>query len=106
MQGRFALKEGCFVLKNKWISVITDDNKRRRAQFIGVFLLLGTVAAFMTVLNLSTHKGMLTVVTAVFSVLCFVDFGIVKMSKGKEPGMTIASLRTRSSYAYAESSGS
>ena len=77
-------------MRGKWQEVLTDDEKRKELQYVGIFILLGLVSAFMTVLNVITHKGILTISTAVFSVLCFVNYLLVK--KGRETGRTIASI--------------
>ena len=77
-------------MRGKWQEVLTDDEKRKELQYVGIFILLGLVSAFMTVLNLITHKGILTISTAVFAVLCFVNYLLVK--KGRETGRTIASI--------------
>ena len=87
-----AWKEGGTMRKQiNLVPIITDERKRLRLQFIGVFLFLAIVAAFMSALNLITHKGSLTVVTAAFSALCFVNLAIVVLSRNKERGMSIAS---------------
>lgn len=77
-------------MRGKWQEVLTDDEKRKELQYVGIFILLGLVSAFMTVLNVITHKGILTISTAVFAVLCFVNYLLVK--KGRETGRTIASI--------------
>lgn len=77
-------------MRGKWQEVLTDDEKRKELQYVGIFILLGLVSAFMTVLNVITRKGILTISTAVFAVLCFVNYLLVK--KGRETGRTIASI--------------
>lgn len=77
-------------MRGKWQEVLTDDEKRKELQYVGIFILLGLVSAFMTVLNVITHKGTLTISTAVFAVLCFVNYLLVK--KCRETGRTIASI--------------
>ncbi len=79
-------------MREKWIAVITDENRRRRMQFVCVFLLLGCVAAVMAVLNLVTHRGVLASVTGAFSALCFLNFGIVQLGRGRNGGMTLVSF--------------
>lgn len=77
-------------MRGNWQEVLTDDEKRKELQYVGIFILLGLVSAFMTVLNVITRKGILTISTAVFAVLCFVNYLLVK--KGRETGRTIASI--------------
>ena len=77
-------------MRRKLSEILTDENKRKELQYIGIFLLFFIVSTFMTVLNIITGKGLLTVATAVFSVLCAVDFFLVR--KGEKSGMTVASV--------------
>ena len=77
-------------MRRKLSEILTDENKRKELQYIGIFLLFFIVSTFMTVLNIITGKGLLTVATAVFSVLCAVNFILVR--KGGKSGMTIASV--------------
>lgn len=79
-------------MHRRWISVITDEDRRLRMQILTVFLLLAVVAFCMTVLNLFTHKGALTLVTGVFCVLCFLNFVLVHWGRDREKGMKTASL--------------
>ena len=74
----------------KLVSLLTNEKKRKEVQYIGVFTLLGAVSAVMTILNIFTHKGLLTVATAVFALLCLIHFLLVR--KGKEGGISIASI--------------
>ena len=77
-------------MRKKLSDILTDDEKRKKVQYIGIFLLFFLVATFMTVLNVITGKGVLTVATAAFSVLCLVNYFLVR--KGGSSGMTIASV--------------
>ena len=77
-------------MRKKLSAILTDDEKRKELQYISIFLLFCFVSAFMTVLNVITHKGILTVATAVFSVLCLINFFLIK--KGGRSGTTIASI--------------
>lgn len=77
-------------MRKKLSAVLTDDEKRKELQYIGIFLLFAFVSAFMTVLNVITRKGVLTIATAVFSVLCLVNFLLIK--KGRRSGTVIASV--------------
>ena len=67
---------------SKWyrqlIDVVTDDERRRRVQFYGVFLLLGCVSAVMTLINVFTDKGTLTWVTFAFALMSFLNYGIAR----------------------------
>ena len=77
-------------IKKRVASVLTDENKRKKLQYTCVFLFLGAVAAVMTVLNLITGKGVLSVVTAVFTVMCAVNFAMVR--RGGKIGLKFAAL--------------
>ena len=77
-------------MRTKLSAVLTDDNKRKELQYNSIFLLFFCVSLFMTVLNVITRKGALTVATAVFSVLCLVNFLLIK--KGGKSGTMIASV--------------
>ena len=77
-------------MNKKLSSVLTDDAKRKDLQYLGIFFLFFLVSAFMTVLNVITRKGILTVATAVFSVLCLVNFLLIR--KGGRNGTVIASV--------------
>ena len=77
-------------MKDRIISIITNEKKRTRAQYLGVFSVLGFVSLLMTVLNMITDKGALTWATAAFTLLCLLNFIIVY--KGKHVGMIVASV--------------
>ena len=77
-------------MRKKLSIILTDDNKRKELQYNSIFLLFFFVSLFMTVLNVITRKGALTVATAVFSVLCLVNFLLIK--KGGKSGTMIASV--------------
>jgi len=50
-----------------------DDLNNNQTFTIGVYLVLSFVSLVMTVLNVFTHKGYLTLCTGVFSVLCIIN---------------------------------
>ena len=77
-------------MRRKLSEILTDEDKRKKLQYIGIFFLFFIISTFMTILNIITNKGFLTVATAVFSVLCAVDFFLVR--KGGKSGMTVASV--------------
>ncbi|MBR6088903.1 MAG: GGDEF domain-containing protein [Anaerolineaceae bacterium] len=77
-------------MNKKWSVILTDDEKRKDLQYVSIFLLFCFVSAFMTVLNVITHKGILTVSTAAFSVLCLINYLLVR--KGGRSGTYIASI--------------
>ena len=76
-------------MKEKMIAILTNEGKRTRVTYLSVFALLGGVAFFMTVLNIFTHKGALTVATGVFAALCAVNLLLVAF--GGKSGVWIAS---------------
>lgn len=53
---------------------LLDDRERSYFLFVCIYALLSLVAAAMTITNILTHKGMLTVSTAVYSVFCAMIF--------------------------------
>ena len=60
---------------NKKLSkIISDDVQRHRLQFKLVSITLAIVSVVMTIMNVFTDKGFLTVATLVFSVLCVVNY--------------------------------
>ena len=75
-------------MREKLVAILTDEEKRTKLSYLCVFLLLGSVALCMTVLNIITHKGLLTVATGVFAVLCAINFLLVR--SGGDRGMRIA----------------
>ncbi len=77
-------------MREKLISLLTDEKKRKGIQYTVVFLALGAVSLFMTVLNIFTHKGALIAATAVFAAVCLACFLLVRF--GKERAMPAASL--------------
>ena len=77
-------------MRRKLSEILTDEDKRKELQYIGIFFLFFIISTFMTILNIITNKGFLTVATAVFSVLCAVNFILVR--KGGKSGMTVASV--------------
>jgi len=77
-------------MNEKLRAILTNDEKRTRLQYQCVFLLLGGVSAFMTLLNIVTDKGSLTMATAVFFVLCLVNFFLVL--RGGKTGIAVVSV--------------
>jgi len=53
--------------------VLIDDAKNQKILGISVYSVLGIVSLVMTIMNIFTHKGMLTLATAVFAVLCAIN---------------------------------
>ena len=49
---------------------LLDDRERRYFLFVCIYALLALVALAMTIANVITHKGMLTISTAVYTVFC------------------------------------
>ena len=70
-------------INTRFSDLVSDDEKRLSTQYIVTYTILCVVAFFMTVLNIVTHKGMLTVATGVFSALCFVN--ILMYNRGGAP---------------------
>lgn len=76
-------------MREKLVGILTDEGKRIRLSYLSVFVLLGGVSLFMTLLNIITHKGTLTAATALFAVLCAANFMLTL--RGGRKGMAIAS---------------
>ena len=55
-------------------SSLLDGGEQRYFLFLCIYALLSLIAAAMTVTNVITHKGMLTVSTAVYAVFCALIF--------------------------------
>ena len=53
---------------------LLDSREQRYFLFLNIYSLLSIIAAGMTVTNIITHKGMLTVSTAVYAVFCALIF--------------------------------
>jgi len=58
---------------------LIDDEKNKRALGIATYSILLIVAVIMTVMNIFTHKGALTVATGVFAVLSAINLGLSLM---------------------------
>lgn len=68
---------------NKLGKMLLNEEINKRIVGISTYVILGTVALFMTVLNIVTQKGMLTAATAIFAGLCLLDLIIVlRFKKG------------------------
>ena len=59
-----------------FVDKLTDDKKRKKIQFICVYSLLAFVSFYMTILNLMTNKGFLTIATFVFFIACMINLGL------------------------------
>lgn len=75
-------------MKEKLIDIITDEARRTRLQYTSVYLFLAAVSAAMTVMNAITHKGEITIATAVFTGLCLLN--MLLMMKAGEKGARFA----------------
>ena len=53
---------------------LLDSREQRYFLFLNIYALLSLIAAGMTVMNILSHKGMLTVSTAVYAVFCALIF--------------------------------
>jgi len=53
---------------------LLDSGEQRYFLFLNIYALLSLIAAGMTVTNIITHKGMLTVSTAVYAIFCALIF--------------------------------
>lgn len=57
---------------------VTNDAKRKRLQFISIYLLFATVSLFMSILNILTDKGTLTLATLYFTIFCLIDYLVLR----------------------------
>ena len=62
-------------------AMLTDEESNKRIVAVGVFAVLGTVAFVMTVINILTDKGLLTVATGAFSLLSFLNLFFTRIGK-------------------------
>ncbi|MCE5189181.1 MAG: GGDEF domain-containing protein [Eubacteriales bacterium] len=62
---------------------LLDDYERRYFLFVCIYALLSLVSGAMTVANILTHKGMLTVSTAVYAVFCALIFALLLTNRIK-----------------------
>ena len=74
--------------KEKLIDVITDEKRRTKLQYTSVYVFLATVSAAMTIMNIITEKGTITVATSIFTALCLINLFV--MLKTGEKGAKIA----------------
>lgn len=56
---------------------LLDDTEPRYFLFVCIYALLSIIAGVMTVANILTHKGMLTVSTGVYTVFCALIFALL-----------------------------
>lgn len=68
-------------LKERFHQIVSDDNKRRRIQYYVVFSIFLTIALAMTILNIFTHKGIITLVTGIFAGACLLNIGLLLVKK-------------------------
>lgn len=59
---------------------LADEKSEKRIVTLTVYLILGFVSLFMTLMNFATGKGELTVVTATFGLLSLVNFAITLLN--------------------------
>ncbi len=60
---------------------MTDDFSTKKTFSIGTYVVLCLVSTVMTVMNIITHKGYLTLATGAFAVLCIVNVGLTLLSE-------------------------
>ena len=61
-------------IKQHIVESLLDEDRRYRFQFLCVYGLLSLISGSMTIVNIFTHKGMLTWSTLIFAALCAVVF--------------------------------
>lgn len=65
-------------LRRRLAAIVLDEMRRIRMQYLCVYVMLATVSLFMTVLNLFTHKGVLTWATLIFCLLCLANLALLR----------------------------
>lgn len=70
-----------------FIDKLTDDNKRKKIQFLCLYTLLAFISFYMTILNFITHKGLLTWATFIFALICILN---TVLTLYVPKGMTVA----------------
>lgn len=68
-------------MKEKFVELIINEKERIRLQYYTIFILLAVISGFMTCMNIVTHKGALTWVTGVFSLLCGMELLLLFLSR-------------------------
>ena len=66
---------------NAFNDSMVNEKKRIHLQYLALYLLLGGVSVFMTVINVITGKTAVLFATAVFSVLCLINFWLSRKSE-------------------------
>jgi len=86
---------------NELPNLIMDDAKRSKIQFLGVYGLLGSVALFMTILNIITRKGALTYATGIFALLMAINiFCELKGGKASKTASIIFQIELISLFSF------
>lgn len=68
-------------IKENFSKIISDDNKRSILQYYVVFTVFAIIGLFMTIMNLVTHQGFLTLVTGIFAGACLLNIGLMLFRK-------------------------
>ena len=88
-------------LRTELGAALIDDTKNKRIFCISTFVILGLVALFMTIMNVLTHKGFLTVATGVFTVLCAANLLLTLLSiRGRHVAMFLFSVEVVVMFTY------
>lgn len=72
----------------RMIELLVDPKSNKRIVGLTTYAILAVVSAVMTLMNIITQKGALTLATAVFAVLCAVDWALT--FRGNEKLMTVS----------------
>ena len=68
-------------VRENFSKIISDDNKRSILQYYVIFSVFVVIGLFMTIMNLVTHQGWLTLATGVFSVACLINILLMLFRK-------------------------
>ncbi len=85
-------------IKSRLQAIVTDDDRRKLLIFAVFNALMAAVAFIMTIVNIATTQGTLTVVTGIYSVLFLINIFTIK--KFYIPATVLFSAETQLLFAY------
>ena len=68
-------------LKENFIQIVNDDERRSILQYYVIFGFFVIIGLFMTIMNLITHQGFLTIATGGFAAACAINIGLVLINR-------------------------
>jgi len=67
------MNNNIYKFKEKFKEIILNEDRRLKTQYLAVYIMLGLVALFMSIVNIITGEVHLLIATGIFSVLCFAN---------------------------------